>query len=85
MNKCTKYEFHLTSECKVTDGCSCFYGNKVSIATKSFMDFDRPDEQLYQLWISYDFRMQSYLQLAYQLATCNVTSNSQLTTSNSHD
>ena len=37
-NKCIKYELHLTSECKVIDRCSCCHGNKVSIATRSFMD-----------------------------------------------
>ena len=47
--KCTKYELNLTSECKVIDGCSCCYGEKVSMATSSFMDFDRSNKRLYQL------------------------------------
>ena len=38
MNKRTKYELHLTSESKVMD-------DKVSIATRPFIDFYCPNEQ----------------------------------------
>ena len=55
MNKCTKYELHLTSECKVIDRCSCCHGNKVSIGTRSFVDSYCPDEQLYQILTSSNF------------------------------
>ena len=76
-NKCTKYELHLTSECKVIDRCPCCHGNKVSIATRSFMDFDCLNKQLYQIWASYDFRMQSYLhaRLAYSHTPNKETNN----------
>ena len=46
MNKFTKYELHLTSECKVIDECSCCHGNKVSIATRSLINFYCPNEQI---------------------------------------
>ena len=49
MNKCTKYELYLTSECQVIDRCSGCHGNKASIATRSFMDFYCPNEQMYQI------------------------------------
>ena len=49
---------------------------KVSIATRSFVDSYCLGEQMYQILTLSDFRMQSYLQLAYQLAARNVTSNS---------
>ena len=48
-NKCTKYDLHLTPECKVIDGCSCCHSNKVSIKTRSFVDFYCPNEQMYQI------------------------------------
>ena len=49
MNKCTKYELHLTPECKVIDECSCCHGNKVSIATRSLVNCYCPNEQMYQI------------------------------------
>ena len=39
---------------------SCCHGNKVSLATTSFMSFYCPNEQMYQIWTSSNFRMQSY-------------------------
>ena len=47
-NKCTKYELHLTSEFKVSDRCSCCHGNKVSIATRPYVNSYCPNEQMYQ-------------------------------------
>ena len=60
MNKYTKYELHLTSKCDVIDGCSCCHGNKVSIEIRSFMDFDCPNQEMYQIGTSSDSRIQSY-------------------------
>ena len=72
MNKCAKYELDLSSECNVIDRCSCCHGNKISIARRSFVASDRPNEELYQILTLYDFRVQSYLHshINSQLGTC---------------
>ena len=69
MNKCTKYEFQLTSECKVIDECSCCHGNNVSIATRSLMNFYCPNEQMYQ----YELHFTPECKVTDECSCCHVT------------
>ena len=42
----TKCELHLTTKYKIIHEYTCCDGNKVFLATRSFMDFYCPNEQM---------------------------------------
>ena len=67
MNKCIKYEFHLTSECKVIDECSCCHGNNVSIATRSLMNFYYPNDKC----TKYEFHLASECKVIDECSCCH--------------